>query len=53
MARVNAKLILSGLLSKYKFSLVDEKLYHEELKFDPKSFPLRPEADIQVRVEKR
>lgn len=53
MARVNAKLILSGLLSKFEFSLVDENLYREEIKFDPKSLPIKPFVEFGVRVRRR
>lgn len=53
MAKVNAKLILSSLLSNFEFSLVDQKLYKEEVKFDPKSFPLKPLKNIVVKARRR
>ena len=53
MAKVSTKLILAALLSNFTFSLEDERLYHEDVKFDMKSFPLRPDHDVKLRAKTR
>ncbi|CAG9802511.1 unnamed protein product [Chironomus riparius] len=53
MARVSSKLIIAALLSKYTFSLEDQRLNHEDVNFDIKSFPLRPDHDVQLRATLR
>lgn len=53
MAKVSAKLIIAALLSNYTFYLDDKRLYHEDVQFDKKSFPLRPDHDVKLRAEIR
>jgi hypothetical protein len=53
MAKVSSKLIIAALLKKYTFYLDDERLYHEDVKFDVKSFPLRPDHDVRLRAKLR
>lgn len=53
MAKVSFKLIIAALLSKFTFYLDDERLYREDVKFDVKSFPLRPDHDVRLMAKVR
>lgn len=50
MAKVNLAVGLSSMLRKYKFEFVDERLYKNEIEFDPKQFPLNPNGRLMVRA---
>ncbi|XP_070495511.1 probable cytochrome P450 6d5 [Chironomus tepperi] len=53
MARASFKLIIAVLLSNFTFYLDDDRLYHEDVKFDTKSFPLRPDHDVRLKAVAR
>jgi cytochrome P450 family 6 len=50
MAKLNLSVGLTSLLAKFKFELVDERLYKNEVEFDRKQFPLTPKGRLMVRA---
>lgn len=50
MAKLNLSLGLTHLLSKFKFELVDEKLYHQEIELDIKQFPTMPNGRLLIKA---
>jgi hypothetical protein len=50
MAKLNLKVSVAMMLSKFTFELSDESLYHEEVKFNPKMFPLQPANNILMKA---
>lgn len=50
MAKQNLAVGLSSMLAKFKFELVDERLYKNEIEFDRKQFPLNPNGRLMVRA---
>lgn len=53
MGKLQAKLGLAAILSKFTFELVDKSLMHKEIEFDPKQFVLTPKEGVMIRATYR
>lgn len=53
MGKVETKLGLAAVLSKFTFELVDKNLMDKELEFDSKQFILIPKKEIMYKLTPR
>jgi len=53
MGKLQTKLGLVAVLSKFTFELVDKKLLQTELEFDPRQFVLTPKHEIMYKISPR
>lgn len=53
MGKLQTKIGLAALLSKFKFELVDQSLMHKEMEFDETQFILTPKDNVMLRASLR
>jgi hypothetical protein len=53
MGKLQTKLGIASLLSKFSFEFVDKNLMHNEIEFDPKLVTLTPKKGIMTRAVSR
>lgn len=53
MGKLQAKLGLAMMLSKFTFELVDKNLIHNEFEVDPKMFVMTPKESIIMKARAR
>lgn len=53
MGKLQVKIGLATILSKFSFELVDKKLIENEIEFDPKQFILTSKSPALIKVSKR
>jgi hypothetical protein len=53
MGKLQAKLGLATLLTKFRFELTDKSLQHREIEFDPRQFVITPKNKIMLKAISR
>ena len=53
MGKLQTKLGLATILSKFSFELVDKSLMHKEIEVDPQQFSIVPKDTIKLKARAR